>query len=416
MNKNCILQVRPRVLEGSVDLSGSKISAIVALILSITSKEKFVFRNFPKNLLDVKVCLEMIKKIGKKIDIHEKSITVTQIGELNPELLYEDHSIRYTLLIMASLLKDNKFVKVPLPGGCQIGNRAIDVYKFIIERYGGKILIDDNYINIELRKKLKVKKLKLPKLSTGGTFCALIMSSMSNNETHIENAHIRPEVIDIINLLIKMGAKISYQNSSIVVKGHESLNGVDYALMDDFIEAFTFAIFGATTKKEILIKNYPFMYLEKPTCILKESGAKLRIDNENLVLSKSKISSIRLKTGPYPDTQSELQPLFAAYSLLSNENSFISDNRFKNRYQYVEEFKKLGGVVDRENIGIKIFGNNILKGTDVKALDIRCGAALIIAANSAEGITNIHNANQIKRGYEEIDKKIKLLGGSLKYL
>ena len=117
----------------------------------------------------------------------------------------------------------------------------------------------------------------------------------------------------------------------------------------------------------------------------KKSGAKLRTDNENLVLSKGKISSIRLKTGPYPDTQSELQPLFAAYSLLSNENSFISDNRFKNRYQYVKEFKKLGGVVNRDNIGIKIFGNNILTGTDVKALDIRCGAALIIAANSAEG-------------------------------
>ena len=416
MKKDLLLRINPRVLEGTVELSGSKISAIVALVLSITSKEKFIFKNFPKKLLDVQVCLEMLEKIGKKIDIHENSVTITQTGELNPELVYKKHSIRYTLLIMAALLHNKKFVSVPIPGGCEIGNRKIDVYEFIIEQYGGKILIDDNYINIEMRKKLLVKKLTLPKLSTGGTLCALIMSSVSNNETYIENAHIRPEVIDIINLLIKMGAKISYKNSSIFVKGNDRLSGVDYFLMDDIIEAFTFAIIGATTKKEILIKNYPFNYLKEPTGILKESGAKLRIDNENLVLSKGEINFFNLKTGPYPHTQSELQPLFAAYSLFANGNSIITDNRFKNRYQYVEEFKKLGGTIKKRNIGIEIFGNSILKGTIVEALDIRCGAALIIAANSAEGVTNIQNANQIKRGYENIDKKVNMLGGSLRYL
>ena len=155
------------------------------------------------------------------------------------------------------------------------------------------------------------------------------MSSVSNNETYIENAHIRPEVIDIINLLIKMGAKISYKNSSIFVKGNDKLSGVDYFLMDDIIEAFTFAIIGATTKKEILIKNYPFNYLKEPTGILKESGAKLRIDNENLVLSKGEINFFNLKTAfiHILNLNCNLYLLPIHYSRMEIQSSLIIDSK-----------------------------------------------------------------------------------------
>tara|TARA_X000001036_G_scaffold87561_1_gene79603 strand:+ start:1577 stop:2830 length:1254 start_codon:yes stop_codon:yes gene_type:complete len=415
MINSSILKISPTPLSGSVNLSGSKISAIVGLIISLSTRERFIFSNFPKDLLDVKICLKMIEDLGKKINLNQNNVTITQSKKLNDKLLSDKYSIRYTLLIIASLLVNQNKVKVPLPGGCKIGNRKIDVFEYIFKKFGVDFVISENHMTAETKKKLKVDKLVLQKVSTGGTLCALILSSTTIGKTLIENAHIRPEVIDIINLFNKMGAKISYSNNTIEVEGSDSLSGANFRLMDDIIEAFTYLILGATTKGEIKIKNYPFAYLELPTNLLHESGANIFVNNNDLIISNGSILPFKLFTGRYPQIQSELQPLFSSYALFSNGTSYITDYRFPERYQYIEELKKLGASIKKNRNGIEIKGTSIVNGGTVKALDIRCGAALIIAAICAKGDTIIKNANEIKRGYENIDLKINSLGGKINF-
>mgnify|MGYP001293965506 CR=1 FL=1 len=419
MNDNytkLIVNPAPR-LSGSIELSGSKISAIVGLIISLIIKEKLVLTNFPKDLLDVRTCLEMIKNLGKNIHFdHKNKLTISQNSSLSNEVTYNESSIRYTPLILASLIKNNQIVKVPLPGGCKIGKRGFDVYEYIFKKFGVTIYFEEGYIIAETRKKIKVDKLKLQKVSTGGTFCALIMCSTIKGETFIENAHIRPEVIDMINLLNKTGAKISFNNNTIRVKGSESLIGAKHPLMNDIIEAFTYTIIGATNGKELKILDFPFASLKNEINLLKKTGAEIFVDDKDLIVSNNKILSFNLKTGPYPKIQSDLQPIFASYALFANGKSIISDNRFKNRYQYITELSKLGAsIIKRKNL-IIITGNQKIVGASVRALDIRCGASLINSGMCAKGVTTILDAYQIKRGYENIDLKLNAVGGNVSFI
>tara|TARA_B100000073_G_C23744615_1_gene574777 strand:- start:7786 stop:9042 length:1257 start_codon:yes stop_codon:yes gene_type:complete len=418
MNGSTKLIINPtKRLSGEIELSGSKISAIVGLIISLMIEEKLVITNFPKNLLDVRICLKMIKSLGKKIDFNQNNeLTISQDSILNNKVDYNESSIRYTPLILASLLINNQSAKVPFPGGCKIGNRKIDVYEYIFKKFGVSIYFDQGYIIAERREKRKVEKLKLQKISTGGTFCALIMCSATKGETLIENAHIKPEVIDIINLLNKIGAKIKYDKNTILVQGSEYLIGTEHRLINDIVEAFTYTIIGATNGKKLKISNFPFNSLKTEINLLRNTGAKLIVDGKDLIVSRDKIFGFSLETGPYPKIQSDIQPLFASYALFANENTKILDNRFRNRYQYIKELSKIGASINKRKNYIIIKGSKKIVGANVKALDIRCGASLINAGLCATGTTTISNAYQIKRGYENIDIKLNAIGGDLNFI
>ena len=398
-------------LNGEVYLSGSKASAISASILSLLTEEDIILDNFPIRMGDVRATLNMIESLGKKINIIDDSIKIKKNLSLKSNLEYSFEKINFTPLILAALTVKNGASSVSLPGGCKIGNRKIDIYEYIFQKFGATFIQKGNHIYSELKDKLLPSKIFLPIATTGGTICALILASGTNGESQIINPHLRPEIIEIINILNKMGAGIKIRNGEIFITGINVFSGARQKIMPDVIEAITFVILSGSTKGEVKINNFPYNDVVEPMKTLKRAGVNFKFDNNNLTVFDGKIKPFKIITGPYPEIESDMQPLFASLAIFASGKSTICDLRFKERYQYVSELKKLGVKTDFKNSCLQIDGGKSnLFGTEVIAKDIRCGAALIIAGINASGSTIINNIYQLNRGYQDIFNKLKKLG------
>jgi len=402
--------VKPSVLEGEILIDGAKNSALKLLAATLLTQKNCIISNYPSDLIDIKIHEGMISKIGKKVTSLEKNI-VQISGELNTnELNWEDHSIRNSLLILGCLLAKTGYGKVPLPGGCKIGERKYDIHLDLMKNMGAEVWEDEGYLFAKIIKgnKLKAIDFTLPLRSTGATENGILMGVLANGVTRIWNPHIRPEIVDLIEMLIKMGAKIKVNGQeSIIIEGVDALTqDVTHKVIPDNMEAITYLIAGAIAGKTLEIKNFPFNHLEIPLIHLRESGLKIYRGNNSVIVKKSNPYPIDIATGPYPGINSDMQPLFAIYGLMSKGVSTITDLRFQGRFNYSEQLKKMNGTFDINGNMLKVIGGNPLKGNIVDATDLRAGAALIIAGLIAEGETTITNAWQIERGYNSVINKL----------
>ena len=414
--KNSKFIIQKSKLNGDVDLSGSKVSAITSVIASILTKEKLSLHNFPKSSTDVLLSINFIEKLGKKCTFNNNSLKINETTILKSKIEDYEESIRFTPLILAAILIRNGKGKVPLPGGCEIGNRKIDVYNYIFRKFGATFYKKNRHLHGEVIKTLTPNKISLPICSTGGTLCSLIFAASIFGKSEIKNAHMRPETFDIINILMKMGANIELNNNKINVEG-SILNGTNHTLINDIMEAFTYVIFACVTKGNVRIKNFPYNHLNIPMEIAKNAGANFIYKDKDLNICDGKFLPFNIQTGVYPNLQSDLQPLMGAFSVFAKGKSRIKDIRFSNRYQYASELEKLGAIISYDSSNhLIIEGVNELIGTDVIAKDIRCGAALIAAGLNAKGTTKINNAEQINRGYDSIHKKLNLLGCNIEFI
>jgi len=353
----------------------------------------------------------MIKSLGKSINIIDNTIAIKERSSLNLNLDFCTEEINFTPLILAALLVRNKVSSVPLPGGCKIGNRKLDIYKYIFQKFGATFMQGGKNITSEVKKKLLPSKISLPIATTGGTIVALILASATDGKSQIINPHLRPEIIEIINILKKMGAQIKIRKSEIFITGTNIFSGVRHKIMSDIMEAITFVILSGSTKGRVKINNFPFANLIEPMKKLKGVGINFELSNKNLTIFDGEIKPFNVTTGPFPKIQSDMQPIFASLAIIANGNSKICDLRFKERYQYASEFQKLGARAEIKNNYLQINGaNDSLVGSEVIAKDIRCGAALLVAGINASGNTTISNIHQIERGYEDIFNKLKNLG------
>lgn len=410
---NDILTIRKAKLEGKVRLSGAKNCALKLLTVSVLTDETVEIFNSPNNLLDMQVHISMLNKMGKKCYESDGYLKIVE-DKLSPELLWDERSIRNSLLILGSLTTRFGSGKVPLPGGCKLGDRKFDLHVMILEKMGAKVWEEEGYLCTKVEGRLKGVDIHLPMRSTGATENAILCATLAKGITTVWNPHIRPEIMDMISMLNKMGAKIKvFGQQCIVIEGVEKLNGVKHTSIPDNMEALTWAIATVITKGDVEIENFPFEHLEVPLAFLKESGMKYYRGSDSLIVRGGNAYPIEISTGPYPGINSDMQPLFAVFGAMSRGESKIVDLRFPGRYGYAEELSKMGMKYEVKGDMLLIHGGTPLVGNTVNALDLRAGISLLLAGLTAEGETKIENSWQIYRGYENLKGKLNQLGVEL---
>ena len=411
-----ILRVTKGRLEGKVKVSGAKNSALRLLAAALLTDENVELHNFPNGLLDVQVHLEMLKVLGKDYTGSGDYVKITEDDSKTTTVLdWKERSIRNTLLILGALVTRFGEGRVPLPGGCKLGERKYDLHVMLLERLGAEVWEEGEFLCAKAKTgRLKGTDIFLPMRSTGATENSIITGSLAEGKTTVWGPHIRPEILDLIDMLSKMGAKIKvFGQQRIEIEGVSKLSAVSHSVIPDNMEALTWAVGSVITNGDIEIENFPSEHLDVPLIFLKESGIKLYQGPGSVIVRGGVPYPLEISTGPYPGINSDMQPLLAVYGAVSQGESKIVDLRFPGRYGYADELAKMGMKHKVEGDMLVIEGGTPLHGAEVSALDLRAGIALLLAGLTAEGETVINNAWQIGRGYENIDKKLEGLGVKL---
>ena len=413
MNDQSFLKVSKSRLEGTVELAGAKNSALRLLAASILTKNTVELYNYPSELLDAQIHVDMLHALGKQTELLNNShIKITENSKLSEELVWSGRSIRNTLLILGALTARFGRGKVPLPGGCKLGERKYDLHVMLLERLGAKVFEEGDNLCAEAENGLIGAEIHLPMRSTGATENAIIVSCLAKGLTRIWNPHIRPEIIDLINMLNSMGAKIKvFGQEQIEVEGVDGLLGTKHRVIADNMEAITWLAAAAITKGDIEIIEYPYEDLEVVMAHLKAAGAKFYKGDNSLLVRGGTCYPLEISTGPHPGINSDVQPILAAWAAQARGESNIIDLRFPGRYGYAQEMAKMGLKYEVKGDILKVYGQGGgLVGAEVKALDLRAGIALTLAGLSADGETIITDAWQIGRGYVNLITKLKSLG------
>lgn len=410
--------IHPAELNGDVYITGAKNAALRHLAASILTDGSITLDNYPVNMLDVKLHEDMIKYLGKTIK-HNRGSAIIEGKIQISELIWDKRSIRNTLLILGALLTKAGCGKVPLPGGCDLGDRKYDIHVELMRNMGAQVWQEGKYLCANVESRLHGCEYTFPIRSTGATENAVIMGSLAEGITKIWNPHIRPEILDLIALLRKLGAKIKVNGQeSIEIEGVDSLEGgISHFIVGDSLQAFTYLVAGAMAGKELLIHNFPFDDLEVPLIYMKFSGMSYFRNENNLIVRKCRTYPIEISTGSYPGVNSDLQPFFAVWGALSNGISAITDLRYVGRYGYADEFAKMGVCSEIDNTRLLIHGGRMIKGgTTVRALDLRAGAACVLLALIADAPTQIEDFWMVERGYDDIIAVLRSVGVKIEVL
>lgn len=413
MTVNSILRITKSRLRGQVKLAGAKNSALRLLAASLLTSESVTLLNYPAPLLDAQIHVSMLEALGKSTRlIDDAEIKITENKSLQSVLLWEGRSIRNTLLILGALTARLGEGRVPLPGGCKLGERKYDLHIMLLERLGAKVWEEEGYLCAQTSQGLVGADIYLPIRSTGATENAIIAGTLAKGTTRVWNPHIRPEILDLISMLNSMGAQIKvYGQEHIEIKGVAGLHGVRHRVIPDNMEAITWLAAAVITKGDIEIKDFPYKDLEVVLAHLKSAGAKLYQGSNSLIVRGGDCYPIEISTGPHPGINSDVQPILAAWAAQAKGESRIIDLRFPGRYGYANEMKKMGLEFETDGDMLKIFGRGgQLLGAEVNAIDLRAGIALTLCGLAAEGETVINNAWQIGRGYVNLISKLQHLG------
>jgi UDP-N-acetylglucosamine 1-carboxyvinyltransferase len=402
-------------LEGQVRVGGAKNSVLRLLAASLLTKEKLVLQNYPATLLDARLHVRMLEKLGKRCSVDEERHEITIEEGFPPpgELVWDERSIRNTLLVLGALTARTGAGKVPLPGGCKLGERQYDIHVMALETLGAEVWEDGDCLCAAVKHggRLKGADIHLPMRSTGATENSILAACLAEGRSRIWGPHIRPEILDLISMLREMGAEIQVNGQeSISVEGREELGPAVHQAIPDNVEALTWMIGAIITGGDLEIIDFPYEHLEVPLIHLRESGGMFYRNGNRMIVRGGRCYPVDLSTGPYPGINSDMQPLFAVYGAVANGESRIIDLRFPGRYGYMEELSKMGvSHRVRDNL-LMISGPTRWKGAEVNALDLRAGAALMLAGMMADGQTRIENFWQIERGYSDLFAKLANLG------
>ena len=402
-------------LEGTVKISGSKNASLPILAATILSEKTNKLYNVPQ-IKDTKTTLEILKLLGckikqnsGKIEINSKHITKTEI----PEHLMRE--MRSTVIMAGALLGRFKEVTFSYPGGCDIGSRPIDLHINAFKKLGVEITEEAGFIKCKANKIIGTN-IDLDFPSVGATENIILATVLSTGTTTINNAAMEPEIIDMVQFLKKMGAKIQGEGTNqIIIDGVEKLSGVSYNIMPDRIEAGTILCAVAATGGNVILDNVMPEHLTAVINKLEETGCKIEINNKKITLNApKKLKSIDIKTMTYPGFPTDLQQIFAAMLVKASGTSIIVENIFESRYKYISELRKMGAKVTVEGKTAIIKGTRKINATTVVCTDLRGGAALVIAGLMAKGKSRVENIGYIQRGYENLENKLGILGAKIK--
>lgn len=403
-----------RKLEGEVVVSGSKNASLPILAASILNNGITKLYNVP-DIQDTKVMFQILKYLGCKVKRNSDKIIIDsrKIDQQEiPENLMRE--MRSSVIIAGALVGRFKNAVFSCPGGCDIGSRPIDLHLKAFQSLGIKIEEESGYIHCNCDT-IVGNKIQLDFPSVGATENAMLAAVLAEGNTIITNAAMEPEIMDLQDFLNKMGAKIQGAGTnSIKITGVKTLKDIGYKIIPDRIEAGTLLCCAAITGGKITLKNVIPEHLAPVLDKLEESGCKLDIKKEEIFLqAPKKLKAVEIKTMPYPGFPTDMQSIFCSMLTTAKGTSVVIENIFENRYKYTNELQRMGAKFLIEGKTAIITGVRKLNGVCVKATDLRGGAALIVAGLSAKGKTKITNIEYILRGYEDLDKKLTMLGAKI---
>ena len=403
-------------LVGEVEIGGAKNSALAILSAAVMTDETVYIDNLP-DVRDITVLLEAIQKIGavvERIDRHSVKINGSTIGDISVDYEFIK-KIRASYYLLGALLGKYKKAEVPLPGGCNIGSRPIDLHLKGFRALGARVDIRGGSICANAENGLVGKHIYLDMVSVGATINIMMAACMASGYTILENAAREPHVVDIANFLNSMGANIKGAGTDVIrIRGVEKLHATHYSIVPDMIEAGTYMMAAAATKGDVLIKNVIPKHLEATTAKLLEMGCEVQeFDDAIRVIANKRLRRTHIKTLPYPGYPTDMQPQIAVVLALASGTSVVTESIFENRFKYVDELARMGSCIKVEGNTAIIDGVEGFTGARVSAPDLRAGAALVIAGLAAEGITVVDDIVYIQRGYEDFEVKLAGLGAEI---
>ncbi len=402
-------------LVGEVEISGAKNAALGILAASIMTDETVTIDNLP-DVRDINVLLEAMESIGVRVERltrHSVKLNSENIGDVSVDYEYIK-KIRASYYLIGALLGKYKKAEVPLPGGCNIGSRPIDLHIKGFRALGAKVSIRNGMI-IATAEHLHGSHIFLDTVSVGATINIMMAACMAEGNTIIENCAREPHVVDVANFLSSMGANIKGAGTDVIrIRGVSKLHSTEYSIIPDQIEAGTFMFAAAATKGDVMVKNVIPKHLEAISAKLLEIGCEVEeFDSAVRVVASKRLHSTNVKTLPYPGYPTDMQPQIAVTLALARGTSIVTESIFENRFKYMDELTRMGADVRVEGNTAIITGVDRLTGARISAPDLRAGAALVIAALAAEGITIIDDVVYIQRGYESFDEKLRSLGAEI---
>ena len=412
-----ILVRKSAPLEGTVKIDGAKNAALPIIAASLLGTEPIVLEDVP-NLVDVKIILKVLESLGAKVEFLSENRVSIDSSNINS--FVTDRSLmekmRASFLVMGPLLARFGRADAFLPGGCAIGSRPIDLHLKGFKILGA--LIEEEPDKVSARcEKLYGDTIYLDFPSVGATQNIMMAATLARGETIIENAAMEPEIVDLGNFLNKMGAKISGAGTSTIrIIGVEKLGGTVHTIIPDRIEAATFMIAAAITGGKVVVQNCISNHIKPVIAKLKETGAYVVVNEDEdsiFVKGSDKIKGTDIKTLPYPGFPTDVQAQFMAYLCVCEDQAKVTETVFENRFMHVDELNKMGAIIATSGKEARIAGVRKLVGADVKATDLRAGAALVLAGLVAEGTTTIGNIYHIVRGYNDFVGKMKSLGANI---
>lgn len=398
-------------LKGEVEISGAKNAALPIVAASLLASGTSMVSRVP-NLKDVLTIGQLIRHLGAEFS-HEDNKTVINTERIRIfEAPYElVRTMRASVLVLGPLVAKYGKAKVSLPGGCAIGARPINLHLMGFEKMGAKIELESGYVMAKA-KRLKGASVYFDIPTVTGTENLMMAATLAKGMTLLENAAREPEVVDLANALISMGAKIKGAGESVIeIEGVDELRPLNYSVIPDRIETGTFMIFAGITGGDIIIKGCKLEHLDAPIIKLKEAGLVFEHRTEGIrVIGPSRPKATDIKTMPYPGFPTDMQAQFMALMSMAEGTSMIKETIFENRFMHVAELKRMGADIAVEGSTAMVKGVSRLKGAPLMATDLRASASLIVAALAAEGETVIHRIYHLERGYEKMEEKLLRLG------
>jgi len=417
MAKIKILGNQQLQLSGTVKISGAKNAVLPAIAASLLTNEEIRLHNIPL-VKDVFTILTLMRGLGAEYSLEKESLSIQTKAILSDEASYEHvRAMRASILVLGPLLARHGKAIVALPGGCAIGSRPIDLHIHGLEKMGASISLEHGYIHAHAQK-LHGAEIEFEKKTVGGTENLVMAASLASGETVLRNCSLEPEVVNLCQLLVKMGAKIDgIGEETIRIKGVDFLGGTEHEIIPDRIEAGTFLVVGALNQGEITLEGVQPEHLTTVIAKLRFSGTEILADpqkqNVLTVRGSAEIRPQDVTTSPYPGFPTDMQAQFTVLMTQAEGTSIITETIFDRRFSHVNELLRLGANIEVFQDKAIVKGKTPLSGAEVMASDLRASASLVLAGLIASGETVINDVEHLDRGYEKIEEKLKSLGAHI---
>lgn len=403
-------------LFGEIDINGAKNAAVAVLPAAIMASDGICEIDNIPDIDDVNCLERIIASLGCKITRYNSTVTIDARGDLSTVANIEDvRKMRASYYLIGALLGRYKEAKVELPGGCAIGVRPIDQHIKGFEALGATVKMEHGSIYAKADRLIGAN-IFFDVVSVGATINVMLAATLAEGQTILENSAREPHVVDVANFLNTMGADIKGAGTDVIrINGVKSLKGCSYSVIPDQIEAGTYMIATAACGGEVTIKNVIPKHLESISAKLIEMGVSIKEQDDSIVVKSDKttLKAINIKTSPYPGFPTDVQQPMSALMCLAKGRSIINESIWESRFKHVDELKKMGACILVEGRTAIIEGVEKLSGANVRATDLRAGAAMIIAALMAEGRSEVYDIEHIDRGYPDIENKFKSLGADI---